>query len=285
MIVDAHTHIFPPEVCAQRERYRERDAWFSLLYEDPRARLATVEDLLAVMDLDGVDRAVVCGFAWADEGLCREHNDYLLDCLKRHPGRLIGLAVVQPRAGRAAARELERALEAGLSGLGEVFPDGQGFSLEDRDLLSPLVSLLQERGRPLLTHVSEPVGHEYRGKGRTFPQQVIALARNFPELKVVCAHWGGGLPFYELMPEVAQVLGNVFYDTAASPYLYRWRIFSVGAEMVGAHKILFGSDFPLIRPRTYLAHLGQLPLEEAARRAILGENALRLWEGAQGAGG
>jgi len=285
MIVDAHTHIFPPEVCAQRERYRERDAWFSLLYEDPRARLATVEDLLAVMDLDGVDRAVVCGFAWADEGLCREHNDYLLDCLKRHPGRLIGLAVVQPRAGRDAARELERALEAGLSGLGEVFPDGQGFSLEDRDLLSPLVSLLQERGRPLLTHVSEPVGHEYRGKGRTFPQQVIALARNFPELKVVCAHWGGGLPFYELMPEVAQVLGNVFYDTAASPYLYRWRIFSVGAEMVGAHKILFGSDFPLIRPRTYLAHLGQLPLEEAARRAILGENALRLWEGAQGAGG
>ena len=285
MIVDAHTHIFPPEVCAQRERYRERDAWFSLLYEDPRARLATVEDLLAVMDLDGVDRAVVCGFAWADEGLCREHNDYLLDCLKRHPGRLIGLAVVQPRAGRDAARELERALEAGLSGLGEVFPDGQGFSLEDRDLLSPLVSLLQERGRPLLTHVSEPVGHEYRGKGRTFPQQVIALARNFPELKVVCAHWGGGLPFYELMPEVAQVLGNVFYDTAASPYLYRWRIFSVGAEMVEAHKILFGSDFPLIRPRTYLAHLGQLPLEEAARRAILGENALRLWEGAQGAGG
>ncbi len=279
MIVDAHTHIFPPEICAHRERYRVRDAWFSLLYEDPRARMATADDLIAVMDLDGVDRAVVCGFAWADLGLCREHNDYLLDCLSRHPDRLIGLAVVQPRAGRAAVRELERSLEAGLSGLGELFPDGQGFSLEDRDLLSPLLTVLQERGRPLLTHTSEPVGHEYRGKGHTLPQHVISLARNFPELKIVCAHWGGGLPFYELMPEVAQALGNVFYDTAASPYLYRWRIFSVGVEMVGAHKILFGSDFPLIRPRTYLAHLAQLPLEEGTRRAILGENALRLWGG------
>lgn len=277
MIIDAHTHIFPPEFCAHREDYRARDAWFSQLYQDPRARMATAEDLIAVMDLDGVDRAVVCGFAWSDAGLCREHNDYLIDCVRRYPARLIGMAVVQPRSGAAAARELERCLQAGLRGLGELFPDGQGFSLADRPLLAPLAEMLQTHRMPLLTHTSEPVGHEYHGKGHTAPQDVLALAQHFPALPIVCAHWGGGLPFYELMGEVAQALQNVYYDTAASPYLYRWRIFSVAVQLVGGHKILMGSDYPLIRPRTYLLHLAQLPLEDEDRRAILGGNAAALW--------
>ena len=277
MIIDAHTHIFPPEICARREDYRARDAWFAQLYEDPRARMATAEDLIAIMDTDGVDRAVACGFAWADEGLCREHNDYILDCVRRYPERVIGMAVVQPRAGVRAVRELERCLQAGLRGLGELFPDGQGFSLRDRELLAPLAEVLRAWDAPLLTHTSEPVGHEYHGKGHTLPQDVLALAQDFPDLRIICAHWGGGLPFYELMSEVAQALQNVYYDTAASPYLYRWRIFSVAVQLVGAHKILMGSDFPLIRPRTYLLHIAQLPLEEEARQAILGGNAAALW--------
>jgi len=277
MIIDAHTHVFPPEICAGRGAFCERDDWFGELYENPRTRMATVEDLIAVMDMDGVDRAVACGFAWSDQGLCREHNDYLIESVARYPDRLIGLAVVQPRAGRAAVRELERCLEADLRGLGELFPDGQGFSLEETDLLAPLADVLQQRGWPLLTHTSEPVGHSYRGKGRTFPRQVIVLAQARPELRIVCAHWGGGLPFYELMPEVRQSLQNVYYDTAASPYLYRWEVFSLAVPMVGAEKIMMGSDYPLIRPRTYLLHLAELPLEEGVRRAILGGNAAALW--------
>lgn len=277
MIVDAHTHVFPPAIRDNREAYRARDAWFGTLYEDPRARIATVEDLIAVMDLDGVDCAVACGFAWSDQGLCREHNDYILDCVARYPGRVIGMAAAQPQAGQAAAVELRRCLEGGLRGLGELFPDGQGFSLEETGLFVPLAELLQAWHAPLLTHTSEPVGHEYHGKGHTLPGHVVTLAKRFPELHIICGHWGGGLPFYELMPEVAEALKRVFYDTAASPYLYRWRVFPLAAQMVGAHRILFGSDFPLIRPKNYLAHIRELPLEEADRQAILGGNAARLW--------
>lgn len=277
MIIDTHVHIFPPEICEERERYRACDDWFGELYQDPRARMATVEDLLEAMEVDGVDRAVVGGFAWRDQAICRLHNDYLLDCVARYPDRIVGLAMVQPRAGREARVELERALDGGLRGLGELMPDGQGYTLDDVDLLAPLAGLLQERGLPLMTHVSEPVGHHYHGKGETSPAQIVALAEHFPALPIICAHWGGGLPFYELMPEVAQVLSRVYYDSAASPYLYRWWIFPLVVQMVGAHKILLGSDYPLIRLRTYLRHLEQLPLEEEARRAILGGNAAALW--------
>ncbi len=277
MIIDAHTHIFSPNVCHMRERYCARDGWFNELYQDARARMSTAEDLITAMDLDGVDRSVVCGFAWSDQALCREQNDYIIDSVRRYPDRLIGMAVVQPRAGQDAVHELERCLKAGLRGLGELFPDGQGFSLEEVETLEPLAELLIKYNWPLLTHTSEPVGHQYQGKGRTLPQHVITLAQSFPELRIVCGHWGGGLPFYELMPEVAQALQHVYYDTAASPYLYRWRIFSVATQMVGGGKVLFGSDYPLIRARTYLKHLEQLSIEEQDRQAIVGKNAVKLW--------
>lgn len=275
MIVDFHTHIFPPEVIAQRETYRARDAWFGQLYANPQARLATAEDLLAAMG-DGVAQAVTCGFAWNDPGLCRAANDYVLDAARRYPDRLIPFAVVQPRAGAEAEREIARAVAQGARGLGELMPDGQGYRLDDLAMLQPLAEVAIAHGLPLLTHTSEPVGHSYPGKGTTTPDQVVRLAAAFPELVIVCAHWGGGLPFYELLPEVAEALRNVYYDTAASTYLYRPAIFPLAAQAAGVAKILWGSDYPLLSPRRFLAKVRASGLDDSALAAILGENARRL---------
>src|SRR6266705_1364832 len=54
MLIDFHTHIFPPDVCKHRERYCARDSWFASLYSNPHTRLATAEDLIAEMDISGV---------------------------------------------------------------------------------------------------------------------------------------------------------------------------------------------------------------------------------------
>ena len=66
---------------------------------------------------------------------------------------------------------------------------------------------------------SEPVGHAYAGKGDTFPGELLAMAQRFPNARIVGAHWGGGLPFYAHMPEVREALANVWFDSAASPFL------------------------------------------------------------------
>ena len=86
------------------------------------------------------------------------------------------------------------------------------------------------------------------------------------------AHWGGGLPFYELMPEVAKGMANVYYDTAASPYLYSKRIYAIASEIVGVKKILFGTDFPLLSPRKYFQELEDSGLSKDDQRKILGLN-------------
>jgi hypothetical protein len=108
--IDAHTHVFAPEVVKQRDRLFARDPYFRQLYEQPRSRLATAEELLAELERSGFDAAVACGWGWTDHALCVEQNDYLIDAVRRYPDRLIGFAAIQPTAGEAAVREVERAL-------------------------------------------------------------------------------------------------------------------------------------------------------------------------------
>jgi uncharacterized protein len=127
MIVDFHTHVFPPEIIADRHAYTVRDTWFAELYGDPRAKMATADELVASMDAEGVDVAVACSFGWRDGGLCEMCNSYLIQAMQDYPGRIIGLAGVQPLAGPLAVAELERCRKAGMPGFGELMPHGQGY--------------------------------------------------------------------------------------------------------------------------------------------------------------
>ena len=152
----------------------------------------------------------------------------------------------------------------------------QGFNLADRTTMKPVVDAALKHDLIFLTHSSEPVGHEYSGKGSITPDILYSFITKFPNLKLVCAHWGGGLPFYALMPEVAEALANVFFDTAATVFLYKPEIFERVSQIIGSDKILFGSDYPLMHQNRVLAQIqaSQLPEEDKAR--ILGANAQKL---------
>ena len=277
MIVDFHTHIYPHSVRELRETYLSGDRTFGELFADPRAKMATAEELIAAMDEDGVDRSVVMGIGWTDQGLAREVNDYLIDATSRFPDRLTGFAGVNPAwGGKAAALEGERCARAGLRGIGELHPSSQSYDLGNESIVTPLMEVVREHGLIVTTHSSEPVGHTYQGKGDTRPEMLWRYIQKYPDVTLVCAHWGGGLPFYALMPEVAEALGNVYFDTAASPFLYDARVFDVVAGLVGAQKILLGSDFPLLRASRLITQVQESGLPSADRSAIMGDNAARL---------
>ena len=275
MIIDCHTHITAPEIIARRDEYLIRDAWFRDLYANPQARLSSAEDLISTMDRDSVEQAVVFGFGWRDMDLCCRDNDYVIESVARYPDRLIGFAIVNPQSGREAVREIERCAAAGLDGVGELMPDGQGYRLDDHKIMAPIVEVAMEHDMILLTHCSEPVGHLYPGKGTVTPDEIIRFARFFPDATLVCAHWGGGAIFYELMPEVARVMCNVYYDTAASLFLYKDDIFSLAARWAPG-KVLFGTDYPLIGPGQFIRRLEAARMPTATRRRILGGNAWRI---------
>ena len=274
MIVDFHTHILPPSFRQRRAAIAERDATFAALFSDD-ARMATAEDLIEAMDEDGVDTSVVLGYGWCDPDVARESNDYLLESAERFPGRIVPFCSVHPRWGRAALDEIERCVERGAAGIGELHPTSQRIALGRDRALAKLMTLAADRGLPVVVHGSEPVGHAYAGKGTTHPAELLALIHRFPETSIVCAHWGGGLPFYALMPEVRTALANVYFDSAASPFLYEPGVFAAVAGTAGTEHMLFGSDFPLLRARRVAKEaIDALPAVDAA--AVMGGNAARL---------
>lgn len=261
----------------KRQEYIKRDPVFASLYAQPKTgKLATAEDIVASMEQSGVDMSVIANFGWSSPELCKETNDYILESVARYPQRLIGFCTIQPRAGQAALAELERCLRGGARGIGEMMPDRQGFELDDQTVMGPVADFAIAHNLPLLTHSSEPVGHPYSGKGDVTPDKLYRFVTKFSGLRIVLAHWGGGLPFYALMPEVKQSLANVFFDSAASVFLYRSRVFSYVAELVGAEKILFGTDFPLISQSRLIREVKSLKLAPDVEALILGENARRL---------
>ena len=274
MIIDVHTHIFPPRVKNNRDKYIELDPLFKLLYSNPKARLVDADDLIAAMDEQSIDKSVVLNIAWSSADLCHETNSYILESVSRFPSRLVGFCMITLDSPQSALKEVEFCIQNGLKGIGEIRPSKR--LLDNLVLWDPIITKLVENNLILLTHSSEPLGHNYPGKGDITPDSLFSFIVKFQGLKLICAHWGGGLPFYALMPEVKKSLKNVFFDTAASPYLYSPEIYDRVIDLIGSEKILFGTDYPLLPAKRYLKEIDSLNIEVKLKKQILGENAKQL---------
>ena len=278
MIIDSHVHIFPPEIIRDRRPHLREESQFALIYENPQAAMGSAEDLVRVMDQDQVDKALVCGFPWSDPGRTRDHNDYILESAARYPDRLVPLACLDPLSSQGLA-EAERTLSLGFAGLGEL-------SFYDRDLADPkaheslvqVAQLCAEADKPLMIHTNEPVGHVYPGKAPMTLKGLYDAVKACPRTRFQLAHLGGGLFFYELLKkEVKEVLRNCVFDTAAAPFLYTPRIYPAFAFLAGAERLLFGTDWPLLRLPRYLKDIQASGLGEEDKAAHLGGNAAAFW--------
>jgi len=274
-MIDFHTHIVPPSVKQDRDSYF-RDPLFKSLYFSPKAKLATAEDLIARMDKDGIDMSVALNIGWSDDDLCARTNDYLMESIVRYPHRLVGFGTVVLGPGEKALREVERCAKGGLCGIGEMRLDRRLLEANGAGVLPPFIETVAAYNLALLVHASEPVGHDYPGKWDTTPEVLYALIKRFPGLRLICAHWGGGLPLYGLMPEVKAVLSGIMFDTAASPYLYSPAIYKEVIEILGPESILFGTDYPLLTAARLLKEIRSLALPVQVEEAILSGNARRL---------
>ncbi len=273
MLIDFHTHIFPREIREDRARHFPNEPAFELLYRPEKSRLVGASDLVAAMDEAEVDKSVTFGFPWTDPGRFRLHNDYIMESVAKFPDRLVGLGCFDLAHDEAPGEAL-RCLEGGLAGLGELAAYRSGLDEEALCRLAPVMEIARSHKAPVLIHVNEPVGHPYPGKTPVTIAQIWNLAARFPENRMVLAHWGGGIFFYQLMKrEAKETLRNLWYDTAASPYLYDPKIYPVAAEILGPEKILFGTDFPLLSFPRCRAEVEKSGLPPAAILKILGGNA------------
>lgn len=276
MILDFHTHLFPRQIRDHRERFFDGEPAFQLLYASPKSRLAGVEELLRTMDEDGVSVSVIFGFPWKRLDTARRHNDYIMDAVARHPDRFVGFCCLDP-VSDPSGREVRRCLDGGLSGAGELAFYDTDLDHNCLESLDATMAECREKGLPVLIHANEPVGHVYAGKTKATLSQIESLVKRYPENKIVLAHWGGGIFFFSLMKkQVKETLQNVWFDTAASPFLYEPGIYRVAMDIIGPEKILFGSDFPLLRPKRGLQEMETAGVRPKERALIQGGNAAGL---------
>ena len=276
MIIDFHAHVMPPRVKQDHWWYVERDESFAAIYSDEKARIATTDELIDSMDRDGVDISVVVNYSWSTHELCVEVNDYILESVARFPKRLIGFCTVSSYTEDISLAEIERCAGAGARGIGELRPDSQPLDYTNAVAIEPFVDILRKHRLIVMMHASEPVGHRYPGKGTATPELLYDFITSLSDLKVVCAHWGGGLPFYALMPEVKKALNNVYFDTSASPFLYSPEVYKQVIQLIGDDKILFGSDYPLIKPSRIADEINSHVSDKDSRDLIFSGNAKRL---------
>ncbi len=274
MVIDIHTHIFPPLIQQDRSSYFS-DPLFRLLYSSKNAKLATAEDMIASMDKDGVELSLALNINWAEGEICKITNDYIMESMAKYPRRIAGFGTVSLNNIVAAVKEIDRCASGGIKGIGEMRLERHLLTTRDARL-DILIQALIEKKMTLLLHCSEPVGHSYPGKGDTTPELVFSIVQRYPDLSLVCAHWGGGLPFFALMPEVKKVIANTKFDTAASPLLYSSRIYQHNLEILGPDSIVFGSDYPLVSQARVLREIRNLQLPADIEEAILVQNARRI---------
>jgi uncharacterized protein len=288
-VIDAHVHLYPPEVDADPAAWAERTGerhWAVLCTRRrrdgrPVQALPKIEALLRAMDAAGVDRALLLGWYWEKPETCAWQNRFYAACVRAHPDRLSACATVHPGSGlEAALAELERAAGEGMVGLGELSPHAQGFAIDD-----PVFSAVVDRAGalrwPINLHVTDPESRPFPGRIDTPAADFVTLARRFPQTTFVLAHWGGLLP---LRDPAARSLPNLFYDTAASPLMYAPEIWPRFLAVVPRDRVLFGSDYPLnLYPRVSVdAEMARFVAEArdaGAGDAMLGGNFERVFFG------
>ena len=231
-----------------------------------------VQVTLEAMEQGGVSRSLIS--AWSSPRGDLISNDEVASFVRQAPDRLVGIGAVDISRPRAAVRELRRCVrELGFKGvrvlpwLWEVPPT--------HPRLYPVYSECCELGVPFCTqvgHTGPLLPSEY---GRPIPY-IDQVAIDFPELVVVGGHIG--YPWTEEMVAVATKHTNVYIDTSAYTVQRYPPALVAYLRGHGRHKVLFGTNWPMITPARALEGLASLQLGAEVEALFLGANARRVFQ-------
>jgi len=231
-----------------------------------------LEATVAAMDAGGVERGLVCAWYGPEGPLIS--NDEVAGVVGRDPERFVGVASVDPRQPVRAVRELRRAVrELGFRAL-RMVPWLWGLPPNHR-LYYPLLAECVELGIPFLTQVGHTGPLRPSETGRPIPY-LDEVALDFPDLVIVGGHIG--YPWTAEMISLATKYPNVYIDTSA----YTARRYP--PELVaylrghGRHKVMFGTNYPMITPDRALEGLDRLGLDDEVRDLFLHGTARRLFQ-------
>lgn len=252
-IIDSHAHIFPEKLA--KKAVDSIGDFYGLSMDTEEG---TVEALLADGEKNGITKYVVHSTATVP-GQVQAINDFIHSQLLRYP-QLIGYGTLHPQMDNPKA-EIDRMEKMGFKGI-KLHPDFQEFAADSPEMFG-VYSLLAGRF-PVLFHAGD-IRYPYSN-----PHRIAAVAKGFPELTVIAAHFGGysewdSIPVYE-------GLANVYFDTcSALAFLSKEEAVRL-IRHFGAERFLFGSDFPMWAYKPELERMEGLKLTKEEYELIFYKN-------------
>ncbi len=278
LAIDAVTNIWTPEALAKRP---DRRAFYSKmrvpaeLYEG-----ISLETMLGSMDAAGVERAMLIAAKVGDKHhpSCY-HVPYELvrDAVRKYPERFYGLAGLDPTEGMQGVRNLERAVkDDGFIGA-HFYPHWYELA-PDHARWYPFYAKCVELDIPVQLQVGQSMiydaNYPRRSVGR--PISLDSVACDFPELKLIGIHVG--IPWTDEMIAMAWKHPNVYIGCDAHSPAYWPESFVKYINSYGQDKVIFGTDYPILRFDRTLEEIGRLGLRPESLRKLLRGNAIRIYQ-------
>lgn len=252
--IDTHAHIFPPKI--------ERSATEAIrdFYERGSMKHSgSPEELLESGRRAGVTNYVIFTTATTPHQV-RAINDFILEQSRAHP-EFIPVGTMHKEFD-APEEELDRIFDAGIRGI-KLHPDFQKFCIDDEKLM-PVFKHMEKKGMFLITH-SGDYRYEF-----SQPTRVARVAKRFPGMRVVAAHFGGWSQ-WELARRVL-VLPNVYVDTSSTFGFGGAEQVLRGFEAFDNSHIFYGCDFPMWDHGEEIENLRALGLGDALLDDVLYNN-------------
>ena len=318
MVIDFQHHYVPVELAKKRGLYAEETTYLKeggLRATTMHKRLYDLDLQLREMSEAGIDVSVLsCLLGWSapmDE--CRLINDDLAKVQANYPGKFVGLAQAPVLEGQEAIQEIDRAVRnLGLKGV-TITSQTKGVSL-DAPKLYDLYEKICELDVPIFVHPAlAPVGYDLlqdydlpRVLGREVDLTVATtrliaggVLDRFPDLKLVIAHFGGGIAavkdrllakgyrFGTLKRPFADYFDMLYFDLAG----FEGGLAALHCALQGIRpeRLVFASDYPqdftgvntdtgrgMKELKAYIDTVRALALSDATKEAILGRTAAQL---------
>jgi predicted TIM-barrel fold metal-dependent hydrolase len=226
-------------------------------------------------------RRIACVVFSVDENLTGRKqvpNDEVLALAASNPDIMIGFVSVNPAQGAFAAKEAQRLIDAGARGF-KLHPPLQQFHANDR-VAYEFYEVVNAARLPVIIHTGHSgIGTGMPGGGGVRlkygnPMDIDDVAVDFPDMPIILAH--PSFPWQDEAISICLHKPQVYIDLSGwspkyfSPTLVQY------ANTLLKHKMLFGSDFPLIKPDRWLADFEKIAIRDDVRPMILKENAVRL---------
>jgi predicted TIM-barrel fold metal-dependent hydrolase len=228
-------------------------------------------------------RQIGCVVFTVDERLSgrpQVSNDAVVEFAAQNADVAMAFVSLDPTRGADAVREARRLIAAGgVRGL-KLHPPLQQFFPND-PVAYPLYEVFAEARLPVLFHTGHSgIGTGMRGGGGIRlkygqPMRIDDVAVDFPDMPIVLAH--PSFPWQDEAISIALHKPQVYIDLSGwspkyfSPTLVQY------ANTLLKHKVLFGSDYPLLTPDRWLADFEKIGIRDEVRPLILKENAVRLF--------